>query len=258
MRIRGYPAGSLCWADVSTSEPAASRDFYEGLFGWTSTDASVDRYLNFYLDDRAVAGLRTVEPTAPAGWCPYVSTDDVDATIALVTENGGGLLTGPAELGDAARIALVADAAGASIGLWQRRRFPGAQAANEFGTVCWSELATGDPATAAAFYGNVFGWSDRMTETADGTHYTEWFRYDRTVAGMIEIDSWFPDATSAHWTVMVLVEDCALTAARALQLGGKVQLTPTDIGVGMYAQLFDPQGAAFRVLELVPELVAAL
>jgi predicted enzyme related to lactoylglutathione lyase len=236
----------------------ASREFYGELFGWAWGDASVDGYANFYLGDRAVAGLRTVQPTAPAVWLPYVSTADTDATVTQVLAGGGSVLTGPDELSDAARIAVAADPAGAAFGIWQRRRFAGAQVANEFGAVCWSELATGAPEDATAFYGNVFGWSDRPAETADGRPYTEWYREDRTLAGMIDIGSWFPAGTPAHWTVMVLVEDCALSGARALQLGGKVQLTPTDIGVGMYAQLIDPQGAAFRVLELVPELVATL
>ncbi|GAA1802487.1 VOC family protein [Planosporangium flavigriseum] len=258
MRVRGYPAGSPCWADVSTPDPVASRTFYGGLFGWTWRDASVDGYVNFYLGDQAVAGLRAVPESAPTGWMPYVATDDADATIALVRDNGGSVLSGPAELSDAARIAVVADAAGAAFGVWQRLRFPGAQVANEFGSVCWSELATGDPDGAKTFYGNVFGWSDRPAETADGTPYTEWYREDRTLAGMIETGPLFPAGVPAHWTVMVLVEDCAESAGRALELGGKVQLTPTDIGVGMYAQLIDPQGAAFRVLELVPELVASL
>jgi predicted enzyme related to lactoylglutathione lyase len=236
----------------------ASRAFYEPLFGWTSAAASVDGYLNFYLGDRAVAGLRVGDPAAPADWTPYVATNDTDATVALVLENGGSVLTGPAELSDAARIAVVADATGAAIGVWQRRRFPGSQVANEFGTVCWSELATSAPATATAFYGTVFGWSERPAEAADGTPYTEWFREDRTLAGKLEIETWFDHPVPAHWTVTMLVEDCARAAARALELGGKVQLTPTDIGAGMYAQLIDPQGAGFRVLELDPEVLSHL
>ncbi|MGC9668249.1 VOC family protein [Planosporangium sp. 12N6] len=243
---------------MSTPDPVASRDFYAGLFGWTWADASVDGYLNFFLDDRAVAGLRSGDPAAPATWTPYVATADVDATIALAREHGGTVVGGPAALGDAARVAVVADPTGAAIGLWQRLRFAGSQVANEFGTVCWSELATRAPADAITFYDNVFGWSHRVSEAADGTPYTEWIREDRTVAGVIDIESWFADSVPAHWTVTMLVEDCARTAARALDLGGKVQLTPTDIGVGMYAQLIDPQGAGFRVLELDPELAAAL
>jgi predicted enzyme related to lactoylglutathione lyase len=236
----------------------ASRAFYEPLFGWTSAAASVDRYLNFYLGDRAVAGLRIADPATRADWTPYVATNDTDATVALALENGGSVLTGPSELSDAARIAVVADAAGAAIGVWQRRRFPGAQVANEFGSVCWSELATGVPAKSTAFYSTVFGWSHRPAEAADGTPYTEWVREDRVLAGMLEIDTWFDDSVAAHWTVNILVEDCARTAARALELGGKVQLTPTDIGAGMYAQLIDPQGAGFRVLELDPEVLSNL
>jgi predicted enzyme related to lactoylglutathione lyase len=27
--------GSVCWIDVSSADPAASRDFYTGLFCWT-------------------------------------------------------------------------------------------------------------------------------------------------------------------------------------------------------------------------------
>ncbi|NJC68691.1 VOC family protein [Planosporangium thailandense] len=258
MRIRGYPAGSLCWTDVSTPDPDASREFYGSLFGWTSSAGSVDGYVNFYLDDRAVAGLRVGEQGSRAGWLPYVSTDDADATLGMVRDNGGAVLAGPTELGDAARIAIVADPGGAAFGVWQRLRFPGAQVADEFGTVSWSELATGDPTRAKTFYGNVFGWSHRPMETSDGTTYTEWYRDDRTLAGMIELNPRSGGAVPGHWTVMVLVEDCALSTARALDLGAKAQLTPTDIGLGTYAQLTDPQGAAFRVLQLAPALLASL
>src|ERR671917_915494 len=30
-----FIAGSVCWIDVSSTDPAGSRDFYAGLFGWT-------------------------------------------------------------------------------------------------------------------------------------------------------------------------------------------------------------------------------
>ncbi|GII26379.1 VOC family protein [Planosporangium mesophilum] len=243
---------------MSTPDAEASREFYGDLFGWTWAGGSVDGYLNFYLGDRAVAGLRTADPGSPSAWMPYVTTEDADATVARVRENGGSVLSGPSELSDAARIAVVADPAGAALGVWQRLRFAGAQVANEFGTVCWSELATGTPDDAMTFYGRVFGWSHRPAEAADGTPYTEWYRADRTVAGLIDIESWFATRVPAHWTVTMLVEDCARTAARALELGGKVQLTPIDIGVGTYAQLIDPQGAGFRILELDPELAQAL
>jgi predicted enzyme related to lactoylglutathione lyase len=255
MRVRGYPAGVPCWSEVSTPDLDTTRNFYGPLFGWTVVPASVEGYEMFYLGDRAVAGIRA---SPEVGWLPYVASDDVDADVATTVENGGAVVIAAAELTDAARIAVVSDPAGAAFGLWQRRRFAGAQAVNEFGTVSWAELATRDPASAPAFYGKVFGWEDRAALTAGGTEYTEWCRGDRYLAGMLHMDARWPATVPAHWTVNVLVEDCATTASRVEELGGRVQLPPTDLGVGWYAQLADPHGAGFRILELVPELFAAL
>src|SRR3954469_15744814 len=118
MRVRGYPAGVPCWADVSSPDPAASRRFYGELFGWTIVESSVDGYAMFYLGDRAVAGVHAAAADR-SGWLPYVATDDIDDTIELTVRGGGSVLSPPADLSDAARISIVADAAGAPFGLWQ-------------------------------------------------------------------------------------------------------------------------------------------
>jgi predicted enzyme related to lactoylglutathione lyase len=255
MRVRGYPAGVPCWAAVSTVEPADSAKFYGALFGWDITDSSVDGYSMFYLGDRAVAGMRE---RGPAGWLPYIATDDLSATVGAVLENGGSVLDGPAELSDAAQTAVLGDPTGAPLGLWQRRRLAGAQVLNELGSVCWADLATGDPGGATAFYGKVFGWAGQAVSTASGTPYTEWYRDDRYVAGMFDTGARAAAAAAPHWTVNVLVDDCARVVAQACGLGGRALLPPTDVGAGMYAQLTDPHGAEFRVTQLHPELLASL
>jgi len=33
-----YSPGTFCWADLATSDPAAAKDFYTGLFGWEVED----------------------------------------------------------------------------------------------------------------------------------------------------------------------------------------------------------------------------
>src|SRR4051794_31699402 len=157
MRVRGYPAGVTCWADVSSPNPAESRGFYGELFGWTVVESSVDGYGMFYLGDRAVAGVLATAGDR-TGWLPYISTHDIHDSVALTLRGGGSVLSPPAELSDAAHISVVADPIGAPFGLWQRRRFAGAQAVNEIGTVCWAELATCDTVAAPAFYQGVFGW----------------------------------------------------------------------------------------------------
>jgi predicted enzyme related to lactoylglutathione lyase len=233
---------------------ATSRNFYCQLFGWTAAESSVDGYAMFYLGDRAVAGIRAA---TQAGWLPYVASDDADTTVALARENGGSAVAAPFELGDAARVAVIADPAHAALGVLQRRRFFGAQVTGEFGTMCWAELATRDPASAPAFYRGVFGWKDRPAETADGTPYVEWCGGDRVLAGMVDMSRRFPASAPPHWTVTMLVRDCTATAERVAELGGQVLLPPTALEAGTYAQLADDNGASFRIMELLPELLAA-
>ncbi len=38
MRKRDISAGAPCWMDLSTSDTAAVRSFYTGLFGWTADE----------------------------------------------------------------------------------------------------------------------------------------------------------------------------------------------------------------------------
>ena len=52
-----------------------------------------------------------------------------------------------------------------------------------------------------------------------------------------------------HWMVYLAVEDCDSSTGRAKELGGAVEVPPTDIpSVGRFAVLQDPQGAVFSVI----------
>ena len=46
------PAGAPCWVNLMTSDPARSREFYTGLFGWTAEPPNPDfgGYFNFAKD----------------------------------------------------------------------------------------------------------------------------------------------------------------------------------------------------------------
>ena len=53
----------------------------------------------------------------------------------------------------------------------------------------------------------------------------------------------------SHWMVYFGVDDVDATARLAQSLGGRQYVPPTDIpGVGRFAVLSDPQGAAFAVV----------
>ena len=58
-----------------------------------------------------------VAPGAPPHWFDYIEVDDVDHRVALVPENGGNVLRPPFDIPNVGRIAIIADATGAAVGL---------------------------------------------------------------------------------------------------------------------------------------------
>jgi predicted enzyme related to lactoylglutathione lyase len=71
----------------------------------------------------------------------------------------------------------------------------------------------------------------------------------RPIGGMLEIqDDWGP--MPANWTVYFGVADCDAALDAATRLGGAVLMGPMEIEkVGRFADLRDPQGAAFAVIQ---------
>ena len=52
-------AGTFCWIELGTTDVAAAKKFYGGLFGWTLTDVPMGAmpYSLAALGDKQVAGL---------------------------------------------------------------------------------------------------------------------------------------------------------------------------------------------------------
>jgi predicted enzyme related to lactoylglutathione lyase len=243
----GYPAGTPSWVDLGSPDLDDSTRFYGALFGW-STGGS-----RFLLWGKAVAGLGPLadEGATPA-WTTYVTVDDADRTAALARDHGATVVTGPTDVLDAGRTATLVDPTGARFAVWQPRARHGAQLVNEPDTLCWNELATRDINTAKDFYRTVFGWVGD-TNAYEGTTYTEWKLGDHSVGGMLQIDEDWPDEIPSHWMVYFHVEGCDAAAQRAEELGGKVQVPPTDIPPGRFAVITDPQEAVFSIIEPVDD-----
>lgn len=252
MRVRGYAPATPCWTVLASADPAAAAAFYDGLFGWTAAEAD-DGSTTLLLRDLAVAGL-TAAPGRPSAWLTYMSTEDIAATAGQVTAAGGTVLVPPSPVGARGTAALFTDAGGAVFGAWQRGTFAGTQVVNESNTICWSEIVTPDVPAAVSFYGKVFGWTERAGSAGSHQDYHEWVATNRVVGGMSPMGAHYPPGTPAHWRTIILVDDCAATAARTTELGGRVMAGPVDAGIGQGAFLMDPTGAAFLAFELIPEL----
>ena len=114
------------------------------------------------------------------------------------------------------------------------------------GKFIWHDLMTPDIQDAAEFYGRVLPWSSKSS-TVPG--YTLCVSGRWAVAGLMrQPEAAREQGTPPSWLVYVGAPDVDATAEAAQRLGGKLLKAPTDIpGIGRFAVLSDPQGAAFAV-----------
>lgn len=258
MEIDKAKPGDFCWFELATSDQAAAKTFYSGLFGWTAIDAPMGPdaiYTTFQLRGRKVGAAYTLMPDqvqqgVPPHWGTVVAVANVDEALAKAKTLGGSALCEPMDVAEHGRMAVLRDPTGAVISLWQAKQHQGVGLWNEEGAFCWSELMTRDTAAATKFYTALFGWTTKVTE-GTGFPYTHWQNDGADIGGMMAImEQWGP--MPPNWGNYVQVKNCDESAAKATTLGGKICMPPTDIpNTGRFAMLQDPQGAMFSVIALV-------
>lgn len=117
------------------------------------------------------------------------------------------------------------------------------------GVFSFNELITSDLESAKKFYGELFGWEFKETETIYGNSYLLAMIGDKVVAGMLLREGNIPDDVALQWDTYVTVDDVDASARKVLEIGGKVMLPPTDIsGVGRFCVITDPQGVGFNLI----------
>jgi hypothetical protein len=246
--------GKFNWADLTTGDREAAKEFYSGLFGWTGDDQPAGEsqvYTLFSKEGKQVAGGGEPPPEQPMppAWTPYITVEDVGATAARVEGSGGVTIMPPMDVMDAGKMAIFSDPTGAPIAVWQDVNHTGAELLDAPGSITWVELGTGDIATATKFYQDVFGWGSEVGPMGSGGEYTVFKLGEDNVAGAYDKTGVLPDEVPPHWLVYFAVDDIDATVAKATELGG----TAIDImevpDVGRFSVIHDPQGAVFAAIE---------
>jgi uncharacterized protein len=251
----GYEPGVPNWVNVMAPDPAASADFYGAVFGWEMKPE--ENYFIALLRGREVASISPLppgmDPAPPAQWVTQVAVDDVEAAGDRAAAAGGTVITGPLDF-PTHRMAVITDPAGATFSTWEARTRKGAQLVNEAGAYAMSQLSTPDTERAAAFYGNLFGWT---TETFEmGEDSVTMFRLPGYVGGepsqpvsreVVATMGAAPEATPPQWSVDFWVQDVDAAAQAAEEHGGRVLQGPFDMPLGRSAVLADPAGATFSI-----------
>lgn len=247
-----HEPGTFCWTDLSTTDQKAATQFYTSIFGWEVKEFPIGEgatYTMFSVKGKQVCALYTMmadqkEQGVPPNWLAYVCVANADEATQKVKAAGGHVIEGAFDVMDVGRMSVVKDPTGAIFALWQPKKSIGSQIQEVPGSVCWRELLTQNPSQAGKFYSTVFGWSID-TETFKQNEYTLIKKGDDGVGGMITIPG-VPTCWITYW----IVEDCEQIALKTKKLGGQIMKEPTKIpGVGTFAVLADPQGAAFAIMQ---------
>jgi len=243
--------GDPCWIDLFTSDPGQAGSFYGALFGWTAESAGVEYggYVNFAKDGVPVAGaMRNDGSTGqPDVWSVYLATDDARAAVDAATRAGGTPIVPAMDVMDLGTMAVVADASGATIGIWQPAAHRGFGLLAEPGAPSWFELHTRDHDRAVAFYRTAFGWDTSIAIDEPGFRYTTLGEGDDARAGIMDATPFLHDGAPSTWSVYFGVADVDATLAQAERLGGAVVAPAEDTPYGRVATLCDPTGAVFKI-----------
>ena len=255
-KIAASIANKPAWIDLNSTDPAGSRDFYAGLFGW-QTEVNPDPQYGGYAVARSsgsdVAGIGPqMMPGGPTAWSFYIGTENADDLARKVQEAGGKVVAPPMQIGDQGRMVAFQDPSGAFIAAWEPQAMTGfsSRTPNGFG---WAELNARGLGKAVPFYRAVFGWTARTAPMGEGQpDYTEFLVGDASIAGGMEMNPMVPAEVPSYWLVYFAVEDVDAMFRKALGAGAAETLAPRDFPGGRFAIVRDPQGATFGLLKTNP------
>lgn len=114
--------GDITHVDIPVADSAAATRFYEGLFGWQIREIPGFEGYPMWSAPNGVSGgglaPRSEGFTQPRS---YVEVDSIDDVLARVTDLGGQVLHGKEPIDATSWWAVVADADGNHVGLFEGR-----------------------------------------------------------------------------------------------------------------------------------------
>jgi uncharacterized protein len=116
--------GTLCWADLNTSDAETATGFYGELFGWTFIPGE-GGYLHIKNGEAFIGGISPAahrDPTVPPHWMIYIQVADCDASTANASALGAKVCMGPMDIPTAGRMSVLGDPQGAVFALFEVAR----------------------------------------------------------------------------------------------------------------------------------------
>jgi len=115
--------GEVSWHELYTTNNEAAFEFYRQIAGWEKLSSfdmgPMGQYLIWGRDGRQLGGMMTMpkEMKQPPGWLYYVTTSDLEGTLARATARGAKVLNGPMHVPTGQQIVQLLDPQGAAFAL---------------------------------------------------------------------------------------------------------------------------------------------
>jgi predicted enzyme related to lactoylglutathione lyase len=119
--VETTPPGGWLWNELHTTDPVKALAFYADVVGFTHSTMDMAGGRAYHVISQGGVGRGGVTSQLPADtkphWLPYVSADDVDATVARAQRMGGTIALGPMNIPTVGRAAVIEDPSGAKVAL---------------------------------------------------------------------------------------------------------------------------------------------
>lgn len=250
--------GQFCWYDLITTDPAAAKRYYMSVFGWKTQSfphASPDNpYDMWAVGDSTFGGvgklsMESQAAAVPPHWISSVHVNNVDETVRKATSLGGRLVTGPQDIPQTGRYAVIEDPHTAKIAIFQSNGpWAGFDGTAVVGKPSWHELMTTDYRAAFDFYRQLFGWE--KTSEMDMGPLGMYLMYGMKGKPFGGIYNRPPEMGGMHpfWLPYFHVKDLKASTAAATKAGGTVVNGPMEVPGGDWIVVMgDPQNAAFAM-----------
>lgn len=245
------PAGSgehpVALVVISANDIAASRAFYEEVFGWHAQPMSQDLIAMEAPGGPALA-LRAGVPEGFPGLVPYIAVDDVQAAYAAALTAGAHEEKAPWKLPMIGPMARFTDASGTIYGLTGQMMAQGLTAMPlPFGdnprplpgALCSLEMYAADGDATAAFFRAQFGWG--AVETMP-----QFMGFD---PGKGPGGVWQSHTPALTAVAYIYAADAAAKLAEVEAAGGKRLGDPMAMpGMATFAYFTDPSGSTLGLI----------
>lgn len=239
--------------DINGTDGKQLADFYGELFGWHVQEVPGANYA--LIDTHAGTGVNGgIMAQGDSFLAFYAQGPDIQALLDKAESLGGKTIRPVTEIPNMVTFAFFADPQGNRIGLVQDEETQqgGGPSQGDGVSVSWFEILGPDPKSLVEFYSQLFGWSERKSDSGTGSgDIPGGFEYhEMEGAGIGGGIGSSPDG-KGHVTVYADVDDIQKYLERAETLGGKTVVPVTGVPGGTtFAQFADPQGIVFGLYKV--------